>query len=70
MPRTQKLSTEDTIFSRARLGRHWTPERARQCVNFFPVTYRFTRSLEILFRKNHLTDYNEHLLGLLEKGPQ
>lgn len=63
------MNTEDKLFSRARLGKHWTPTRAKQCLEFFPKRYRFNHELERQFRRDHLTDYSEHLTGLLEKGP-
>ena len=55
------MNLEDTIFSRARLGRYWTETGAKQCVEFFPVPYHFDPALEREFQRKFRTDYAEHL---------
>lgn len=59
------LNLEDTFFTRARLGRHWTPAAARDCAAFFPTPYRFDAALEREFQATRRTDYNDNLQGQL-----
>ena len=63
------LNLEDTFFTRARLGRHWTPAAARDCAAFFPTPYRFDAAKEREFQATRRTDYNENLHGQLADTP-
>ena len=61
------MNLEDRIFTRARLGRYWTIDRAKACSRFFtPVPYRFNAAREKEFMSRYLHDYSDHLLGLLK----
>ena len=63
------MNLENTIFTRARLGRHWTEAAARDCAEFFPSPYRFDPAKEREFQATRRTDYNENLRGQLEASP-
>ena len=62
------MNIEDYYFSRARLGRYWTPETAVICVRYFPAPYRFDPQMERAFIATHQTDYNDNLRGQLERN--
>lgn len=55
------MKIEDAIFTRARLGKYWTLERARACLNFFGAPYAFNLRREREFIASHPTNYNWNL---------
>ncbi len=59
------LGIEDTLFSRARLGKYWTEAQARECLAWFPTPYAFNAHVERKFINDHRTDYNDNLLTRL-----
>lgn len=56
-----KMKIEDAIFTRARLGKHWTEARARLCLAFFGAPYTFSAAREREFIAGNLTSYNWNL---------
>ncbi len=60
------IGIEDSIFARARLGRHYTEDAARACNAWFgPAPYRFDIVRELRFIATHQTDYCDNLRYLL-----
>jgi hypothetical protein len=63
--KTRKFNLEDESFTRARLGKFWTPSGAVQCLKFFPARYHFNATRERQFQQIAKTDYNDNLRGRL-----
>jgi len=62
------MNIEDTIFTKARLGRHWTPARAEECLSFFPARYAFNAATERAFIDRQppgSLDYSDNLKSRL-----
>ena len=64
-----ELNLEDTIFTKARLGRYWQPHRAYLCSRFFRAPYQFNVRQEIEFMSKFPHDYSDNLRQqLLDQG--
>lgn len=56
------MNLEDRIFTKARLGRFWTPDLAQKCLAFFGrAPYKFDQNREQEFQARFPHDYNDHL---------
>ena len=63
------MNIEDKIFTNARLGKHWTEKRAKECLKFFsPTPYRFDPAKERQFQASTVTDYTWNLSERLREG--